>query len=133
MSRKGSIILITVLFLSLCSCSEVNDPDNGNAVYYWRTALTLNESERRFIADHGLNTVYLHLFDIERAPDGTIRPLSTLIFKDSLPDGIEIVPVVFITPNTLSDTTGTAQLGHRIVERVTSMMTKNGYPEPKQI
>ena len=50
------------------------------------------------MGDLGIKTIYLHMFDIQEK-DGGLRPTSTLIFSDTLPGDIEIVPVVFIEPS----------------------------------
>jgi len=135
LSKSYIYYALTILFLSLfigsCNKSSDNIP-KGNAVYYWRTVLTLSDEEKSFLKENRIGTIYLHLFDVVR-DDTDLRPHSTLIFKDTLPAGIEIVPAVFITNKSLNETTGASRLAERIISRADKMMTLNNYPLPKEI
>lgn len=117
----------------LSSCTRDSDETlGGNAIYYWRTTLSLSPQERAALGDLDIKTLYLHMFDIQEK-DGGLRPTSTLIFSDTLPGDIEIVPVVFIEPSALNGTASTDSLADRIIRRVDRMLTLNGYPRPSEV
>ena len=39
------------------------------SVYYWRTTLTLDSTERAFLADHGVGRMYVRYFDVVMRED----------------------------------------------------------------
>ena len=78
-------------------CSRERELADVNAVYYWRTDLRLDSTERAFLQQHHIKKVYCRYFDVVMGDDGEPRPNATMTFSDTLPDGIEMVPTVYIT------------------------------------
>ena len=79
---------------------------NGNGVYYWKTVFELNNTERDFLKEHQVKRLYLRFFDVVPADNGAqhdyvIVPNATITFKEAMPEGVEIVPVVYITLDAL--------------------------------
>lgn len=83
---------------------------SGNGIYYWRTVFELNETERCFLKDHEVKRLYLRFFDVVTADKNTPSdyrikyeavPNATLAFREPMPEGVEIVPVVYITIDAL--------------------------------
>lgn len=110
----------------LCCCSdEAEVPDPTNAVYYWRQELTLSQQERAWMERHDVRKMYLHLFDVVRAADGSLQPRATLTVTDLPPQGVEVIPVVFLAHDIMRDTTGLAALPRLIARRVNAMMEQN--------
>lgn len=118
-------------FVTACrpdACADV--PDAVPSVYYWRTTLTLDSTERAFLADHRVGKVYLRLFDVV-AGDGKCIPSATITFNDILPDTMRVVPVVFLTEDCLrADTAGLAK---HIVERAMKMCATHKLPGVKEL
>lgn len=129
-SRFLGIILI-LLSVSACKNDDARAP-KGNAVYFWRTVLNLSDAERKFITDNNIGTMYVHFFDIV-ADNGSLRPEATLIFKDSLPSDCRIVPTVFIDSKAFARANVPENVHNLIINRVDSMMSKNGYPLADEI
>ncbi len=82
----------------------------GNGVYYWKTVFELNDFERDFLTEHQVKRLYLRFFDVVPADPSSPSnyhinyeavPNANLLFHDSMPEGIEIVPVVYITIDAL--------------------------------
>ena len=117
------LLLLSLLFIG-CNEPEPQVPDPQNAIYYWRQELRLNESEKSFLHNQHIGKVYLHLFDVVRQ-QSQLRPNATLDVSEPLPSGIEVIPVVFLAHNLLSDTTGLAQLPQLLARRVDAMMQQN--------
>ena len=91
-----------VLFFASCRKQPPAVPRAAPSVYYWRTVLTFSPEERAFLRRHHIGKVYLRYFDV--APDQITDepvPVATLQWRDSVPGGIEIVPVVFIVNSCL--------------------------------
>lgn len=127
-------LLWCMLVALLSSCKEVAPevPDAANAIYYWRSELTLDSDERQFIIDHDVKKVYLHLFDVVRH-DGHLLPQGTLQFTDTFPTGIDVIPIVFMTPDVFNDTTDLGQLPKLIALRVREMMVQNDLSAPTEL
>ena len=140
-------VLCAVAILTMASCGQrpkgVENPKP--AVYYWRTTLSLNEEERRFLSESKVGKVYLHLFDVVSPPfippkgeevGRTLMPANTLLFEDSLPLGIEVIPTVFIEPGALahsSTPSGEKSLAKLVLNRIDQMTEQNGLSTARMI
>ena len=115
-------------FVSLClcvllitACQEVDrySLETGNAVYYWRTDLRLDSTERAFLSDYHISKFYCRYFDVVMSDAGEPKPNATISFSDTLPDSIEMIPTVYITEDCMhSDHDGLAE---KIVARIRQM------------
>ena len=148
------LLLILLLSVSvLVSCgrapvesvteSSATSPDSAayvrpdcNAVYYWKTRFALKESEKEFLKEHGVGRIYLRFFDVDVSEDlmgysKDVVPIGTVAFDSPRPDGVEVVPTVFITVPAIGVTAGQEQgfgiLADRIVTRVLNMADYNGF------
>lgn len=128
---KGILILLSVIAAFVLSGCDDTKPVE-RAVYYWRTTLTISEKECAFLADKGVDIVYLHLFDVVER-DGEFRPSSTLRFKDRLPSSVKVIPVVFIESGLIKKGSDVDSLAGLIIRRADKMLTVNGYPKPDEI
>lgn len=134
-----SVILVSIMSLAGCRGTasagdgDLTDSlDTVNGVYYWRTTLTLSHDERAFLKENRIGRVYTRLFDVVDR-DGRWMPNGTLIFTDTFPAGVEIVPVVFIDSRAMKIKDDISALTPLLLARVDSMMSKNGYPRAKEI
>lgn len=120
---KPQHLFITLLMLVGVGCSPTPQAEKqqtkethtkqhakGNGIYYWKTVFELNETERCFLKDHEVKRLYLKLFDVVTADKNTPSdyrikyeavPNATLAFREPMPEGVEIVPVVYITIDAL--------------------------------
>ena len=116
-----------VLLFASCRKQPPAVPRPAPSVYYWRTVLTFSPEERAFLRRHHIGKVYLRYFDV--APDQTTDepvPVATLQWRDSVPGGIEIVPVVFIVNSCLDAAPASLDtLADRIARRVEQMSITN--------
>ncbi|NDV64852.1 hypothetical protein [Bacteroides sp. 224] len=109
---------------------------NIASVYYWKTVFSLNEYEQKFLQKNHIRKIYLRFFDVdyeydERMVKSTI-PVGTLIFKDSIPENIEIVPTIFITNEAMR--IGDPQLlVAKILNRIEKMANTNDLPQIREI
>ena len=86
--------------------STTDAEQHGNGVYYWKTVFELNETERDFLKEHQVKRLYLRLFDVVPTDNGSqhdfeIVPNATIAFREEMPEGVEVVPVVYITLDAL--------------------------------
>ncbi len=94
-----------------------------NAVYYWKTTFALNESELEFLNKHKVGKMYLRLFDVDvdSSPmNGYVGavPVGTTRFKSAIPDGVEIIPTVFITTKAIMSLGGNNDTPHSLAEKI---------------
>ena len=128
MKVKGYIIgigLILGLLTVGCSQREREELPEGNAVYYWRTDLRLDSTERAFLNQYHINKVYCRYFDVVMSDDSVAepKPNATITFSDTLPDGIEIIPTIYITEDCMHEKH--EGLAEKIVRRILQMNETN--------
>ena len=105
-------------------CSKQSDIEKGNAVYYWRTDLRLDSTERAFLVQYDIKKVYCRYFDVVINDDdeGPV-PNATISFSTTLPKGIELVPTVYITENCMHE--WHEGLAEKLVQRIRQMNETN--------
>lgn len=102
-----------------------------NAIYHWRTTFAPDSSETAFISRHHISRIYLKMFDVAFVDDyglggDKIVPIATTIIDSAVPEGVEVIPVVYITIDALRGMAGeTDKYATLIVERVRAMMRHN--------
>jgi len=132
MMKKTAAYLLLFCTLLLFACSGDGGqalPTQGNAAYYWRTAFTLDSTERAFLSDYAIQRLYCRYFDVVLSNEQMPEPNATLRFLESPPDSLELVPSVFIMndcmqPSVLTSSDGeedVATLAQKIVRRIVQM------------
>ncbi len=119
-------MLLTTLLIG-CSRQQSQDEslEQSNGVYYWRTDLRLDSTERTFLQQHHINKVYCRYFDVVMSDDGSEPiPNATITFTDTLPSGIELVPTIYITEDCMHQSH--PDLAKKIVGRILQMNETNG-------
>ena len=134
MQVRGLLCMILVL-LTIIGCTKPNSPralEEGNAVYYWRTELRLDSTERAFLQQYHINKVYCRYFDVVMNDgDSEPKPNATITFSDTLPDSIEIIPTVYITEDCMHQKH--PDLAEKIVKRIRQMNETNDIKHVSEI
>ena len=123
------LISIVWAFLS-CKDGQENGIEARSA-YYWSTTWELDSAQRAFLKDNKVSRIYLRYFDVVINPRGEVMPNATLRFADSIPQGVEIVPVVFIVNDCMAK--GVDSLGQLILNRVLQMSETHDVMNVKEI
>ena len=112
------------LLLAACHRPKPAAMQDVNAVYYWRTDLHLDSAERAFLSTYHIQKVYCRYFDvvINDEREGPV-PNATITFSDTLPEGIELVPTVYITENCMHQKH--QGLAEKLVKRILQMNETN--------
>ena len=119
--------LLFAMFLLLAGCGQHEKLlEQGNAVYYWRTDLRLDSTEQAFLHTYHINKVYCRYFDVVMSDDGEPKPNATIAFSDTLPEGVEIIPTVYITEDCMHQKH--EGLAEKIVTRIRQMNETNDIP-----
>ena len=125
---------MVLLLLVMTACEKQSSRktlESGNAVYYWRTDLRLDSTEKTFLAQYHINKVYCRYFDVVMNDSGEPKPNATISFSDTLPDSIEIIPTVYITEDCMHQTH--EGLAEKIVKRIRQMNETNDIPNVHEI
>ncbi|MDR1864247.1 MAG: hypothetical protein LBR08_01610 [Bacteroidales bacterium] len=99
-SMKRFVLL--VLTLVPVSCGKKTP--QPLSFYYWKTVFRCDGVLQRVRSEDGVRRLYVRYFDVI-AGEGGAKPEATVIFGDSIPEGIQTVPVVFIVNKALEMTT----------------------------
>ncbi len=137
MIMKPQHFLLTLLMLAGVGCAPTPQAEkqketttlrtSANGIYYWKTTFALNETEKAFLKDHEVNRLYMRLFDVVPDNEGVningfvydVVPNATITFTQAVPEGLEVVPVVYITIDALRKMAGReAEFAQLITERV---------------
>ena len=125
--------LLTLLIMG-CSKQKAqdNDLERCNSVYYWRTDLRLDSTEKAFLSHYHINKVYCRYFDVVMN-DGASEPSpnATISFSDALPAGIEIIPTIYITEDCMHKPY--KGLAKKIVDRIKQMNGTNDIKDVREI
>ncbi len=116
-------ILFLLMALLSGSCSEQEVMEQENSVYFWRTELRLDSTERAFLQRYHINKMYCRYFDVV-IDDADPHPNATITFSDTLPAGIALVPTVYITEDCMHQPH--PGLAEKLVRRVLQMNATNG-------
>lgn len=133
-TQKYSIVFFLLILIT--GCNKQNTQDNNlevcNSVYYWRTDLRLDSTEKAFLYQYHINKVYCRYFDVVMTEDAKEpSPNATITFSDTLPDGIEIIPTIYITEDCMHKSY--KGLAKKIVDRILQMNETNDVKNVREI
>ena len=122
-----------MLSLLAISCQEQEMLEEGNAVYYWRTDLRIDSTEKAFLKQYHINKVYCRYFDVVIDSTRSLEPMpnATISFSDTLPKGIEMIPTIYITENCMHKQH--QGLAEKIVKRIQQMNETNDIKSVNEI
>ena len=132
--ERFAIVLLLILLMTGCGKQKSQDLslEQCNSVYYWRTDLRLDSTEKAFLRKYNINKLYCRYFDVVMK-DGAAEPTpnATLKFSDTLPDNIEIIPTIYITEDCMHKSY--KDLAKKIVNRVLQMNETNDINNVREI
>ena len=124
MLQRWLFFLLLPLLLAACERHHPSVPRPAPSVYFWRTTLSLDGCERDFLRHYRVKKMYVRFFDVALDADARPMPVATLQFAQSLPDGLEVVPVVFITEPCLRH--APKDFATKVAKRVLQMVETHG-------
>lgn len=90
---------VMAMLVAGCSAGS-HSTDRG--IYFWKTTFDPNDYELNFLQEHRINKLYVRMFDVVEYHYEP-RPNATLSIKQAFPDGVEVIPVVYIDNGTLAN------------------------------
>ena len=134
LKKAFTYLLLTLALIAAatsCKPSGKGVDSAKPAVYYWRTSLYLDSTERQFMQQHKVGKMYVRYFDVVLDKDRQLSPIATIRFEDSIPSGIEVIPTIFIVNECCKHNLDTiAQL---LVDRVLKMNETNDIKGVKEL
>lgn len=138
------IFMAFLAFAALQGCGHrVEEPaceaGHVNSIYHWKTVFDLDSAETAFLQKHDVKRIYLRMFDVATEHDflndaTDVVPVATTRFVSPVPDGVEIVPVTYITLDALRMMLGREEeFASLIVERMLAMCSYNECGEIKEL
>lgn len=90
--KKLLFLLICVSILSACTKNQ----QHKRSMYYWQTTLHIDSLEQHFLQAHDVSRLYVRYFDVVFDESRGIVPNATISFEGKVPEGVEIVPTIYI-------------------------------------
>ena len=128
--KRNKNLFVGVFFLLVTGGCSHDFPADENSAYYWRTDWRLDSVERAFLKTYQINKVYCRYFDVVMA-DTMPMPNATITFSEKVPQGLEIVPTVYITEDCMHDSHD--HLAQRIVNRIVQISQTNDVGSVREI
>ena len=131
--KLSSAVVCFLLSMGLTlSCSKPKPmPTTVRSVYYWSTTLSMDSVKTAFMRNYDISRMYIRYFDVVADQSGRAVPNATLKFATDVPQGIDIVPTVFVMPECLRQ--DRSRLASLIVKRVVQMNETNDVYNVKEI
>lgn len=131
--KLSTAVVCFLLSLGLTlSCSKPKPmPTTVRSVYYWSTTLSMDSVKTAFMRNYDISRMYIRYFDVVADQSGRAVPNATLKFATDVPQGIDVVPTVFVMPECLRQ--DRSRLASLIVKRVVQMNETNDVYNVKEI
>ncbi|HEX4375278.1 MAG TPA: hypothetical protein VHZ50_18375 [Puia sp.] len=131
--QKAAFFSAALLFLQ---CEHKNHHVISNSFYYWKSKFLLSQYEKSTLEQLHVKKLYIKFFDVDWNKESKKpEPLAQVNFADSSIHNYTIVPVVFITNETLfrADTNEIKILSLNISSLLSLMIRQNNLSTPSEI
>ena len=88
-------------------------------MYYWSTTFRIDSTKQAFINEHRITRLYVRYFDVVMNERQEPQPNATIRFETAMPDSVNIIPTIFITPDCMMQPAG--DLADKILKRILQM------------
>jgi len=113
------------LLLLFGSCIQQKAKERSSrSAYYWST--TWEHTARTDSLVRSLKTLYLRYFDVVVDDEGKVMPNATVRFAASLPQHLNVVPVVFIVNEVMKRGDDSQALAEKVLRRLLQISETNG-------
>ncbi|MFN0276252.1 MAG: hypothetical protein ACKVPJ_10925 [Chitinophagales bacterium] len=129
------LFLLFFLFSFLFSCRK-NEKEITRSFYYWQSSYQLSAHEKQTLTTLSVQKLYIKFFDVHwEVSAGQPVPVASINFSETIPDGIEIIPVVYITNETLQKLNNdeVKTLAFKINKKIEDILEENNLAVPAEI
>ncbi|MBM7623777.1 hypothetical protein [Sporohalobacter salinus] len=133
--RFIKFVLIICLLVTVSACSFNNRKVN-NSFYYWQSTFDMNTQEIKKLNKLNITNLYIKFFDV--VWDNQInspKPVSSIFFKDQIPNKVTVIPTIYITNQTLRKLSQdqVSLLAENIYKKINNILNKNNLNKPPEI
>lgn len=114
MRKVWGVLLLTLLLMTAC-----HEQQKERGMYYWSTVFRMDPAKQTFLKEHQINRLYVRYFDVVVDEQDRVMPNATISFKDSVPQGVEVIPTVFIVNDCMKHDIG--DLPKKLLRRILQM------------
>src|SRR5215213_1923722 len=101
-SKNFSPLLFFLIVFGFSNCKQKTERKIVPSFYYWKTSFSLTEKEALTLRQLSIQNLYVKFFDVSWEEfNKRPMPVALINLRQSLPEGISITPVVFITNETI--------------------------------
>jgi hypothetical protein len=125
--HRAAIVLLVVIIILSAGCGRRQPRDISPSFYYWKTTFAPSETEMASLRSLHVRSLYIRFFDIDRAsPEAGPERLSLIGGSGDSIRGLDLIPVVFITNRTLTNTPPgeISELGNAIAASVADIAAR---------
>jgi len=129
-------LIVGFVSLSTISCSKNSNKEITRGVYFWKTNFSLSTSELSWIKETEIQKLYVRFFDVDWNSNLSMAvPVGDVTIETKKIDGVEIVPVVFITNRTLTNLPDSliTELSNNIYNKIFAKLDLFENPTTKEI
>lgn len=119
-----AILTSLALVLGLGACRKASSWP-APAFYYWRSTFRLSPLERQALSANDCQRLYLKYLDVDVEGEKAI-PVASIRFEDPVPEGLELVPCVFITNRTFQARVSPLELAQKVWNYLQQINKKQG-------
>jgi hypothetical protein len=96
------LLYIAIIFSVISSCQTSTPKEISPAFYYWKSAFKLSKTEKKALQLHHTMKLYVKFFDVSWNSSKQHPQMDAPIrFLEKVPNNCSLIPVVFITNQTL--------------------------------
>lgn len=129
-SHAATLLSIAVILLVFVACSHKDKP-SMRSMYYWSTTFNQSEAKMTFLHQHHIQRLYIRYFDVVNDDNDQPMPNATIQFQAPIPQGIEVIPTVFIVNDCMRKED--KNLAQKILKRILQMDATNDISGVKEI
>jgi hypothetical protein len=123
LKHKSVYILILLITLNI-GCRKENQVNK--AIYYWKSTFEINHNNLKYLNNSGINRMYVRMFDVTwNKEHNRSKPEAIIKFKNSFPDKIDFVPVIYIANDVFRHEDNIKQLSKNFSNLLNSLTQKN--------
>lgn len=119
-----AIVIVTMVIATACHGTSSNT--GVRAIYHWKNVFAPTQRELAFLNDHNINKIYIKFFEVD-CKNNVAIPIVTTRFDSLPPQGVAVVPTVFLTLNALKAMQHELDMGAKhITNRILNMVSYYG-------
>lgn len=128
--KWGGLLLVLLLYcLTQCSSPPKTYEQITRCFYYWKSVFIISPQQAATLKNLNITRLYVKFFDVDWLDnDNTAGPIAPIRFESAIPEGIDIVPVVYITNKTLKNLPDTLvpALADSIYHKLQNLLNTSG-------